>query len=60
MNLLHKHKFMSGEREDDNVKKVDGTLERDTLGYKSWLCKYSIVGTLFNLFAKIFSLAKGL
>ena len=37
MQLFHKNKFMSGERENDRMKNVDG-LKWDSAGYNSWPC----------------------
>lgn len=51
MQLFHKNKFMSGERENDRMKNIDGLWSEIHLGTIHGPAKYSVSGKLFNLFA---------
>ena len=49
--LFHKNKFMSGERENDRMKNVAGLWNEIHLGTIHGSAKYAVSGKLFNLFA---------
>ena len=49
--LFHKNKFMSGERENDRMKNVAGLWSEIHLGIIHGSAKYSVSDKLFNLFA---------
>lgn len=51
MQLFHKNRFMSGERENDRMKNVDGLWSEIHLGTIHDPAKYSVSGKLLNLFA---------
>ena len=51
MQLFHKNRFMSGVRENDRMKNVDGLWSEIHLGTIHDPAKYSVSGKLLNLFA---------